>query len=367
MFNDIKNCSIFKNYFSSLAQNLVSTLPLSPNIFTESKTASCYNNNVVSKDLNFQLLETSPEKISSILKGLKPSKAAATDNLSGKFLKDGAHVLARPISQLFNLSIKLNSFPRSCKIAKVKPLFKKGSKTDPQNYRLISLIPLLSKFIERIVHDQTEEFLTKNKLLRRFESGFRKNYSTNTCLGHLTDKITTGFEKGLFTGMILNDLQKAFDTIDHQILLKKMKYLGFSKNTITWFKSYLYEPEFKISINTSYSSPSNLLCGVSQGSILGPLLFLLYINDLPQAVVSDSLLYADDTCIVFQHKSEIEIEKQLIRDFSSLCDWFVDNKLSIHFGQDKTKSILFGTKHKLRNTKSLNIVYNGIEIKNMQK
>ena len=101
-------------------------------------------------------------------------------------------------------------------------------------------------------------------------------------------------------------------------------------------------------------------------------MFLLYINDLPHAVVSDSLLYADDTCIVFQHKRKIEIEKQVIRDFSSVCDWFVerdfssvcdwfvDNKLSIHFGQDKTKSILFGTKHKLPNAKSLNIVYNGI-------
>ena len=146
--------------------------------------------------------------------------------------------------------------------------------------------------------------------------------------------------------MILIDLQKAFDTIDHQILLKKMRYLGFSKNTITWFKSYLCERKFKISINTSYSS-SNPLCGIPQGSILGPLLLLLYINDLPQAVASNSLLYADDTCIVFQHKSEIKIEKQLIRDFSSLCDWFVDIKLSIHFRQDKTKLILFGTKHKL--------------------
>ena len=142
-----------------------------------------------------------------------------------------------------------------------------------------------------------------------------------------------------------------------------MKYLGFFKNTITWFKSYLCERKFKISINTSYSSSSTLLYGVPQGSILGPLLFVLYINDSPQAVVSDSLLYADDTCIVFQHKSEIEIEKQLIKDFSSLCDWFVDNKLSIHFGQDKTKSILFGTKHKPRSAKSLNIVYNGIKLK----
>ena len=167
--------------------------------------------------------------------------------------------------------------------------------------------------------------------------------------------------------MILIDLQKAFDTIDQQILLNKMKYLGFSENAITWFKSYLCEQKFKISISTSYSSPSNLLCGVPQGSILGPLLVLLYINYIPQTVVSDSLLYADDTCIVFQHKSEIEIEKQLIRDFLSLCDWFVDNKLSIHFGEDKTKSILFGTKHKLQNTKSLNIVYNGIEIKQHAK
>ena len=163
--------------------------------------------------------------------------------------------------------------------------------------------------------------------------------------------------------MILIDLQKAFDTIDHQILIKKMKYLGFSKNVIAWFKSYLSERKFKTNISTSYSSRSNLICSVRQGSILGPLLFLLYINDLPQAVASDSLLYADDTCIVFQHKNVTKIEKQLLRGFSSLCDWFIDNKLSIHFVQDKTKSILFGTKLKLLNAKALNIVYNGTEIK----
>ena len=145
-----------------------------------------------------------------------------------------------------------------------------------QNYRPISLLPLLSKFIERIIHDQTEGFLSKNKLLHRFQSGFWKIYSTNTCLGHLTDKITTGFEESLFTEVILTDLQQVFDTIEHQILLKKRKYLGFSKNTVVWFKSYLCERKFQININTSYSSPSNQLCSVPQGSILGPLLFLLY-------------------------------------------------------------------------------------------
>ena len=125
-FNATKNCSIFKNYFSSLAQDLISKLPLSPNTFIESKIASYYDNNAVPENLNFQLLERSPENILSILKGLNISKAAGIENLSGKFLKGGAHVFARSISQFCNLSIKLNSFPRSCKIAKVKSLFKKA-------------------------------------------------------------------------------------------------------------------------------------------------------------------------------------------------------------------------------------------------
>ena len=146
-----------------------------------------------------------------------------------------------------------------------------------------------------------------------------------------------------------------------------MKYLGFSKNVIACFKSHLSEQKFKINISTSYSSPSNLICGIPQGSILGPLLFLIYINDLPHAAVSDSLLYADHTCIVFQHGNVTEIEKQLVRDFSSWCDWFVDNKLIVHFGHDKTKSTLFCIKHKLRNAKALNILYNGIEIKDYEK
>ena len=155
--------------------------------------------------------------------------------------------------------------------------------------------------------------------------------------------------------MILIDLEKAFDKIDHQILIKKMKYLGFSENVIAWFKSYLSEGKFKININTSYSSPSNLTYSVPERSILGPFLFLLYVNDLPQAVVSDSLLYADDTYTVFQQKNVTEIEKQQLSDFSSVCDWFTDNKLSVHFGQEKTKSILFGTKHKLPNAEALTL------------
>ena len=139
------------------------------------------------------------------MKGLNTSKAAGIDNLLGKFLKDDAHVLARPISQLCNLSIKLNSFQRSCKIAKFKPLFKKNSNTGSPNYHPISLLLLLLKIIESIFHDQTEEILSKNRFQCRFQSGFRKAYSTKTCLGHLTDKITTEFQKGFFIEIVLTD------------------------------------------------------------------------------------------------------------------------------------------------------------------
>ena len=167
--------------------------------------------------------------------------------------------------------------------------------------------------------------------------------------------------------MILIDLQKAFDTINHEILLKKMHCFGFSEEVILWFGSYLSQREFKVNINKTFSEPGAINCGVPQGSILGPLLFLLYVNDIPQSVKCDLLLYADDTCLIFQHKSIEAIEKKLNEDFANLCDWFVDNKLSIHFGEDKTKTILFGSKYKIKKARPLNIIYGDISIKQYDK
>ena len=263
--------------------------------------------------------------------------------------------------------MKRSKFPLDCKIAKLKPLYKKGSKTDPKNYRPVSLLPLVSKVIETFIHNQTEIFLNKNKILYKYQSGFRKSFSTNSCLTLLTDKINKGFESGKYTGLILIDLQKAFDTIDHEILLKKMGCIGFSEKVISWFESYLSGRTFKVNIDKKFSDPGNLTCGVPQGSILGPLLFLLYVNDMPQAVKCDLFLYADDTCLTFQHENVKEIEDQLNLNFSRLCDWFIDNKLSIHLGEDKTKSILFGTKLNIKRAEPLNIVYGNVKIKQYTK
>ena len=139
----------------------------------------------------------------------------------------------------------------------------------------------------------------------------------------------------MFTGMILIDLQKAFDTIHHEIFLEKIKHLGFADSVIFWFRSYLANQTFFVNIGKDFSSPDELSCGVPQSSILGPLIFLLYVNDMPQAVDCNLLLYADDSCIVFGDNDVNEIEKRLNSNFNSLCDWFVDNKLSIHWERTK--------------------------------
>ena len=345
LFEPKETSNVFKEFYETLAQSLVDKLPPPPNKFTLEST-KIYNEQMnIAGSFNLQ-----PVDQASILKMLEKSnanKAPGIDKLPGIFIKDGASLLAAPLTQLINLSISTASFPDSFKIAKLVALYKKGCKTDPKNYRPVSLLPLISKIFERVIHIQTEKFLSDNNILYKHQSGFRPFHSTESCLTHLSDQILSASDKGCYTGMILIDLQKAFDTLDHSLLLEKLGLLNFSENTILWFKSYLSNRTFLVNVESTFSDPADLKCGVPQGSILGPLLFLLYINDLPQAVSDcDVRLYADDTCISFTHKNISEIEAKLNSDFNNLCDWFIDNKLSIHFGEDKTKSILFSPKNK---------------------
>ena len=349
----------FKRFYSNLAGNLLAQLPKSPNRYTIKFISYYYKKLSLSE--NFKLDATTEGYLFNILKNVEVTKTAGIDQISGNFLKDGARILAKPISELCNLSITLGRSTEA--FPKVKPLFKKSSKTDPSNYRPISLLPLLSKVFERVVLNQIEEFLSLSKVLYDYQSGFRKNHSTGTCLSFLNDKILKGFDDGLLTGMILIDLQKAFDTINHDILLKKLSIIGFSHHTVKWFQSYLSNRKFTVNLENSFSEVSNISCGVPQGSVLGPILLLIYVNDMPMAVKCNLFLYADDTCLVFQSKNVKDIEKQLNEDFAHICDWFVDNKLSIHFGEDKTKSILFASKSKIKKLQKLKIIYNNIRIK----
>ena len=191
-----------------------------------------------------------------------------------------------------------------------KSLFKKGSKTDPSNYRLISLLPLLSKVFQRVVLGQTEEFLSLNKILYDYESGFRKHHSIYIYVFlFLNDNILEGFDDGLVTGIILIGLQKAFDTINHNILLKKLSIIAFSDHNVKWLQSYLSSRKFTANLENSFSEVSSISCSVLQGSILGPLLFLIYFNDISMAVKCNLFLYADDACLFFESKNVKGIEK----------------------------------------------------------
>ena len=169
------------------------------------------------------------------------------------------------------------------------------------------------------------------------------NHSTNLCLSFLTDKILKSFDEGLLTEMILIDLQIAFDTVNNEILLKKLEAIGFSDKYIRWFRSYLYERIFFIEIENRFSRYCAVYC-----SILGPLFFLFYVNDISQAVKSNLFLYVDNSYLMYQHRDVEKIEKQLNKDFENVYDWFVDNELSMYFGDDKTKSILFASKRKIK-------------------
>ena len=176
---------------------------------------------------------------------------------NGSRSRKAPQLLTTPITQLCNLSISSGIFPDACKTAKLKPFFEKSNRTYPKNYHPISLLPLIPKILEKVIHEQATKFFDKCKILYKFQSGFRKNHSTDFCLFYLTDKKSNGFNSGLLTGMILINLQKAFDTIEHYILLQKWSLLGFSNEVIDWFRSYLRSRKFHVNVHEKFSKVSS--------------------------------------------------------------------------------------------------------------
>ena len=281
---------------------------------------------------------------------MSANKATGLDDLSAGFIKDGARVIAPMITHIVNMSIRQGIIPDDLKRARVIPIHKKGRRTDPSMYRPISILSSISKVMEKVIHDQVFSYLKSNGLMYEFQSGFRQSFSTNTCLIHLTDYIKFQSDKGNYTGMVLLDLQKAFDTVDHCILINKLQALGFDTCSREWFRSYLTNRKQLVDIGGTLSPFRHVTCGVPQGSILGPLLFLVYVNDMCSAVNCKLLLHADDSALIVPGKDVKEIELKLTKELESISNWLIDNKLSLHLG--KTESILFGTKKKLQSTSS---------------
>ena len=195
------------------------------------------------------------------------------------------------------------------------------------------------------------------------QSGFRREHSTDTCLINLMDYINNSISEGDYVGMVLLDLQKAFDTVNHSILCEKLRIMGVGN--IDWFISYLANRKQIVNVNSTNSSHGLVTCGVPQGSILGPLLFLCYINDMPISVNCKLLLYADDSALLVRGKNPSHIAQTLSKNLKSCSLWLIDNKLSLHLG--KTESILFGSKKKLREAHEFKVKCDDTIIINVKK
>ena len=250
------------------------------------------------------------------------------------------------------------------KIAKIVPVHKSGSLSSFDNYRPISVPPVLSKVIEKLVQRQLMEFLEKNKLLSKFQFGFRPRLSTELAATLLLDEIRKSVDQGKLVGATFIDLSKAFDTISHSNLLQKLPQYGIKDGELSWFTDYLFHRSAAVRYGKSSSKPSDIQTGVPQGSILGPLLFIIFFNDITDVIEGARVVkYADDTVIYVADKDMNVIKTKLSNDMDSIADWFDENGLIINLKKGKTESLLFGTSQRIaKQSESLDVMYRGSKI-----
>jgi hypothetical protein len=259
--------------------------------------------------------------------------------------------------------------PAAWKLAKVIPVHKSGNIKDDANYRPISILPILSKILEKAIYKQLIEYMENNLLLTNQQFGYRTKRSTEHAATLFLDDIRKEIDSEKLVGAIFLDLSRAFDTISHSMLIAKLKSYGISDKEIIWFNDYLFHRRQTVQIASELSSPEPVFSGVPQGSILGPLLFIIYFNDLPDCLTAAKVvMYADDTVIYFANKEVPTIEECLNSEFIKLSKYFNDSELIVNFKKGKTESMLFGTTKKLSKiARNLEIKYRGNVINNTSR
>lgn len=334
--NDPKDiASAFCDYFTNIGPNLSKQIP--PPI----KTSNQYMHNNPPINSLF-MIPTDINEISTIIKQMKPKKSTGPDNISSWLLRELNLSISEPLSIIINKSMEQGIFPNQLKLAKIIPIYKSKDKEQFNNYRPISLLSSISKIFEKIVYKRLYTFI--EPVLYNKQFGFRTKRSTIQAVMELCVDIMDSFENKQITMATFLDLSKAFDTIDHNILIGKLFKYGIRGIALDWFTSYLKDRKHFIQYK-SQSSPINLIqTGVPQGSVLGPLLFIIYTNDLPHCLSNTNstkcILFADDTTIYETSTDLNRLYNSMNDNLNTLADWFRANKLSLNVS--KTIYMIFG-------------------------
>jgi hypothetical protein len=289
------------------------------------------------------------EEIVTVVSKLKGKASAEADEVLDFLVKECIECIKKPLTLIYNESINQGVFPDLLKIAKIRTVYKNGNRQEVSNYRPISVLSIFSKIFEKIVHNRLVSFITKYKILTENQYGFQKKKSTTSACQSFIGYVKEALDRQSVVVGIFFDLTKAYDVIDHDILLEKLEHYGIRGKINIWLKSYLMlhfqyveitSNDNKYSMNRYNSILKNVIFGIPQGSILGPLLFLLHINDLPYHISNgEVILFADDTNIIVIGKNIITLQEKIASVMIQLESWFSKNNLVIN--ADKTKAMLF--------------------------